>query len=252
MERIDRLMVDKGIVVSRTQAQRLILAGKVQVSFLGQVESPRKYSQKYPESTDIDVAWEEGDRFVSRGGLKLAGALDECGLDIHGFTVLDVGQSTGGFTDCSLQRGASRVIGVDVGHNQLASALRGDSRVVCLEGINARQLPVSLLQSYADHQGFDLIVMDVSFISQTLILPSLISLMKCGGYLLSLVKPQFEVGLSGLGKGGLVKDESKYPKVEKKVRDACLEHGLRVQQFFDSPIRGGDGNREFFIISTRQ
>ena len=248
MKRIDRLMVDQGVVSSRTHAQRLITEGRVTVLDAGTSEIPTKPSHKFPEEVDIQVKFNETDRYASRGGLKLAGALEKTGLNITGFTVLDVGQSTGGFTDCVLQAGAEKVVGIEVGHNQLVEALRKDERVICLEGMNARSLPEAELLSYtAGNAGFDLIVMDVSFISQTKILPALAPLMKQGGHLISLVKPQFEVGSSGLGKGGIVRDESLYPQVKKTIKEYCEVLKLEVQDYFKSPIKGGDGNKEFFV-----
>ncbi len=251
MERIDRLLVDQGVVISRTQAQRLIAEGRVRVWFSGSWESPGKPSQKYPSCVEVKVEFDASDRFVSRGGLKLAGALEIAGLDINGLTVLDVGQSTGGFTDCVLQAGADKVVGVEVGHDQLVQSLRGDSRVVCLEGVNARSLPDNMLLEHISSNGFDLAVMDVSFISQTKILPSLVPVLREGGHLLSLVKPQFEVGPSGLGKGGIVRNEKLYPKVQRDISTLCESLGLNVKAWFDSPIKGGDGNREFFIWAIK-
>ena len=252
MERIDRLLVNQGVVNSRTQAQRLISEGKVKVYNAGGWETPNKPSIKYPDVVEIQVEFDEADRFASRGGLKLAGALERSGLDISGATVIDVGQSTGGFTDCALQAGAAKVVGIEVGHDQLVQPLRGDSRVVCLEGMNARALPEQELLEYTPgSKGFDLAVMDVSFISQTKILPSLTPLLKSGGQLLSLVKPQFEVGQEGLGKGGIVRDESLYPKVKKMIKDHCEKLGLEVVDYFASPIKGGDGNKEFFIWARK-
>ena len=250
MERIDRLLVNQGIVHSRTQAQRLISEGRVKVYNAGGWETPVKPSIKFPDIAEIQVERNETDRYVSRGGLKLAGALEKTGLDISGAVVIDAGQSTGGFTDCALQADAGKVVGIEVGHGQLVQSLRDDERVICLEGINARALPKEELLEYTpDQKGFDLAVMDVSFISQTKILPSLIPLLRCGGHILSLVKPQFEVGQAGLGKGGIVRDASLYPKVEKEIKQLCKDLGMTVLDYFDSPIKGGDGNREFFIFA---
>ena len=247
MRRLDLILVDQGKVASRTRAQRLISAGKVKVRAGAQWETPVKAGQKYPDWIDIDIDQDEADRYVSRGGLKLQGALAMSGLSLAGATVIDVGQSTGGFTDCALQAGAAKVVGIEVGHGQLVDALRDDSRVICLEGMNARALPISLLDYSPAQQGFDVAVMDVSFISQTRILPALVLLLRPGGHLLSLVKPQFEVGPGGLGKGGIVRDDSLYPQVEQTIKACCQEVGLSVCGYFDSPITGGDGNREFFI-----
>lgn len=246
-------MVDQGVVSSRTHAQRLISEGRVKVLDAGQCVSPMKPSHRFPEGVDIQIELNETDRYVSRGGLKLTGALENTGLDITGFAVLDVGQSTGGFTDCVLQAGASKVIGIEVGHDQLVESLRYDERVVCFEGMNARSLPEAKLLSHTrDQQGFDLVVMDVSFISQTKILPALIPLMKPCGHLISLVKPQFEVGKAGLGKGGVVRDKSLYPQVKDDIKACCESLGLDVRDYFSSAIKGGDGNKEFFIWATRR
>lgn len=247
MQRIDQLLVSRGKVSSRSRAQRLIAEGRVQVQMSGGWETPKKAGQKYSEVVEIKVELDAADRYVSRGGMKLAGALAVSSLDITDHEVIDVGQSTGGFTDCALQSGAAKVVGIEVGHDQLVDSLRGDSRVICLEGMNARELSQSLLEYTREGEGFDLAVMDVSFISQTKILPSLAPLLKPGGQLLSLVKPQFEVGPSGLGKGGIVQDEALYPEVESKITGLCEQLGLKVQGYFESSIQGGDGNREFFV-----
>ena len=252
MERIDRLLVNQGRVTSRTQAQRLISEGRVKVFNAGSWESPMKPSIKYSDAVEIQIELNETDRYVSRGGLKLAGALEKTALDISATTVIDVGQSTGGFTDCALQAGADKVVGIEVGHDQLVASLRSDARVVCLEGMNARALSADRLLKYTHNaRGYDLAVMDVSFISQTRILPSLVPLLRKGGHLLSLVKPQFEVGPSAIGKGGIVRDPSLYAKVEQEIRLHCKSLGLEVLDFFDSPIKGGDGNREFFIFAQK-
>jgi 23S rRNA (cytidine1920-2'-O)/16S rRNA (cytidine1409-2'-O)-methyltransferase len=210
---------------------------------------------------------------VSRGGLKLEAALKQTGLNVAGLQCLDVGQSTGGFTDCLLQQGAAFVVGVDVGSAQLHPKLRADPRVLCVEGINARALDAAdLVAAYEDSTGadgqfdieegedtqagdfepeFDLIVADLSFISQTLVLPAVVPLLKAGGTLLTLVKPQFELQPGQVGKGGIVKDAAMYVVVEQRLREACAELGLTVTAWFDSPIAGGDGNREFFIAARK-
>jgi 23S rRNA (cytidine1920-2'-O)/16S rRNA (cytidine1409-2'-O)-methyltransferase len=225
-------------------------------------------------------------RYVSRGGLKLEAALKLVGLSVEGFACLDVGQSTGGFTDCLLQAGAKSVVGVDVGSAQLHPQLRSDPRVLCVEKVNARALTAEdLIQAYEDSTGedgqfdvedddfdeedqasdaadaaptesefvpeFDLIVADLSFISQTLVLPAVVPLLKAGGTLLTLVKPQFELQPGQVGKGGIVKEPEFYVVVEQRLREACAALGLTVTAWFDSPIAGGDGNREFFICATK-
>ncbi|XLM20672.1 methyltransferase domain-containing protein, partial [Chromobacterium piscinae] len=169
-----------------------------------------------------------------------------------GWTALDVGQSTGGFTDCLLQSGARRVVGVDVGHEQLHPRLREDARVRYFEGVNARALDHAALLAANDGDGFDLMVCDVSFISLSLVLPSALPLLKPGGRLLSLVKPQFEVGREGLSKGGIVRDESLYPLVRDKINRVLAEQNMQVLAWFDSPIKGGDGNHEFFVHAGRR
>ena len=169
-----------------------------------------------------------------------------------GWRCLDVGQSTGGFTDVLLQRGAAKVAGVDVGHGQLHERLRGDARVVCIEKCNARSLDAGVLATAGVEAGFDLAVGDLSFISLTLVLPAVAPLLHAGGRLLMLAKPQFELQPGQLGKGGIVRDEALYPVVEQRLRAACEASGLAVDGWFDSPIRGGDGNREFFVLACKE
>jgi 23S rRNA (cytidine1920-2'-O)/16S rRNA (cytidine1409-2'-O)-methyltransferase len=246
MARVDALLVAAGLAPSRTAAQRLVEAGRV--SWAGGIVA--KPAQELPSGTVLTVAADASDRYVSRGGLKLAGALAATGIDPAGKACLDVGQSTGGFTDCLLQSDARRVVGVDVGHDQLHPRLRGLPAVTALEGINARELSAGRLGSAFPEGGFDLIVGDVSFISLTLILPQLPALLASGGELLLLVKPQFEVGAGKLGKGGIVRDPALFGEVENKIRAAAADCGLTVKGWLDSPIPGGDGNREFFIWLT--
>jgi 23S rRNA (cytidine1920-2'-O)/16S rRNA (cytidine1409-2'-O)-methyltransferase len=188
---------------------------------------------------------------VSRGGLKLEGSLQSSGLTAQGLRCLDVGQSTGGFTDCLLQHGAAQVVGLDVGHGQLHPRLRDDARVVCVERINARELQADDERVPNAHEGFDLVVGDLSFISLTLVLPALLPLLKKGGALLMLVKPQFELQPSDIGKGGLVKDEASYVQVEARLREACAALHLEVLGYWPSAIAGGDGNKEFWIGARR-
>ncbi len=241
--RADQRLVDLGLAESRTAARRLIEAGRVRGPD-GPVAKPSQVLDR-GAALVADTGGEES-RYVSRGGIKLAGALAHTGLDVAGRTCLDLGQSTGGFTDCLLQAGAARVVGVDVGRGQLHERLARDPRVVSLEGINARDLRPSDLPLPA----YDLVVGDLSFISLTLVLPRLPALAAPGGDLLLLVKPQFEVGPQGIGKGGIVRDAGHYPEVEQKLRSAAAACGLSVRDYFPSPIAGGDGNREFFIWMT--
>jgi len=187
---------------------------------------------------------------VSRGGLKLEGALRHTGLDVTGAVCLDVGQSTGGFTDCLLQHGASLVVGVDVGQGQLHERLRIDPRVLAIEQCNARELSAERLVTAGGPQAagpFDCVVGDLSFISQTLVWPALLPLLKPNGHLLMLVKPQFELQPEHIGKGGLVKDVALYARVEQRIAQACQGNGLTQRDYFESTITGGDGNREFFV-----
>jgi len=241
--RADQLLVERGLAPSRTVAQRLIEAGRVSWSG-GPIA---KVSLVLPGNAELTVAEDETDRYVSRGGIKLAGALAHTKLDVRGKTCLDVGQSTGGFTDCLLQAGAASVAGIDVGHGQLHPKLRDDPRVSWTEGVNARELQKSAVA--ARHYG--LIAADLSFISLTLVLPQLPALLADGGDMLLLVKPQFEVGPTHVGKGGIVRDAALYPQVEAKLRQAAKAAGLRVVDYFDSPIAGTDGNREFFIWTRK-
>lgn len=244
--RIDLLMVEKGFAQSRSRAQAMIAGGKVFVVSGGQRKAVTKASMQIDPEDKLEV---DGDalRFVSRGGLKLQGALEKTGIDPFGCRVLDVGISTGGFTDCLLQAGAARVIGIDVGRDQLAQRLRTDSRVQLFEGVNARDLSSVPLKESNDGRGFGLIVVDVSFISLTLVLSELIQYLEDSSSILALVKPQFEVGREGIGKNGIVKDAKLYAGVEDKIRKTCAGLGLRVEAYFESPIEGSDGNREFFV-----
>ncbi len=182
-------------------------------------------------------------RYVGRGGLKLEAALREFAVEVEGLTCLDVGASTGGFTDCLLQKGARRVVAIDVGHNQLDWRLRRDERVEVREGVNARYLrPEDFTET------FDLVVMDVSFISATKVLPALSALLTGGGRIITLVKPQFEVGRGEVGKGGIVTDAAKQRRVLAEVNAAAESLGLSVRATMESPVRGADGNLEFLAL----
>lgn len=221
----------------------MIQAGRVRLDGLPAL----KAALEVTDDAQPEVIADEDDRFVSRGGLKLAGALGQTGLDVHGMICLDIGQSTGGFTDCLLQAGARHVVGVDVGHGQLHPRLVADPRVTAIEGTNCRALTAAMLGPAFPERGFDLIVGDLSFISLTLILPKLHPMLANGGHLLLLVKPQFEVGAGKVGKGGIVRNNALFGEVESKLRQCARDNGLVVRDWLDSPIAGGDGNREFFI-----
>jgi 23S rRNA (cytidine1920-2'-O)/16S rRNA (cytidine1409-2'-O)-methyltransferase len=243
--RADQLLVERGLAATRSQAQRLIASGV-------RWRAPRgwqpvaKNGDEIPPQAEIELLDAAEARYVSRGGLKLEGALRDSGVDAAGKVCLDVGQSTGGFTDCLLQQGAARVVGVDVGHGQLHDKLRHDPRVVAIEKTNARELTRAQVGG-----DFDIIVGDVSFISLTLVLPALVPLLKPGGDLLMLVKPQFELQPGQLGKGGIVTDASLHAVVEQRIRGCCAALGLEVCGWFASAITGGDGNREFFLHSRK-
>ena len=237
MMRLDRALAARGLVRSRTEAQALIAAGQVQIG--GQVA--RRSSQTVAEDDTLTVVGERNP-FVSRGGLKLAAALEGFALSVSGRTALDVGASTGGFTDCLLQRGAARVIAVDAGHGQMVPDLAADPRVESREGINARFLTPADFDSF-----FGVIVADLSFISLTLVLPALAPLLADGGDLILLVKPQFEVGAARLGKGGIVRDPALREQAVRRVAEAAFSQGLEAHGRLTSPILGGDGNEEYLL-----
>ncbi len=249
--RADQLLVERGLAASRSQAQRLIASGVQWRLGSGAFRRVGKNGDEVPQTAELVLLDDAEARYVSRGGLKLEGALQASGWDVSGWRCLDVGQSTGGFTDCLLQRGAAQVVGVDVGHGQLHPRLRGDARVVCIEGLNARELQAGDERIPGAALGFDLAVGDVSFISLTLVLPGIAALLKPGGRLLMLVKPQFELQPGQVGKGGIVRDPGLYAQVEVRIRQACVATGLQVQAWRNSPIEGGDGNREFLVQAVR-
>lgn len=329
--RADIFLVEAGHASTRSQAQRLIAAGvQWRLSPLSPWQKVGKNGDDIPSIAEVHLLDDAEAKYISRGGLKLEGALLALGLSVAGRRCLDVGQSTGGFTDCLLQQGADQVIGVDVGHDQLHDQLRSDSRVVCVEGVNARSLTPQALELACDvalsevieteednetqpeapyswmrnggqvdeeyddsddakdkdiehfkseraarakarEQGtlpverrrradraevnitpeFGVVTGDLSFISLTLVLPALVPLLAADGDLLMLVKPQFELQPGQVGKGGIVRDESLYAVVEKRIRDCCAEQGLVVKAWLDSAIQGGDGNQEFFVYARR-
>ena len=253
MKRLDIHLVDLNLATSRTHAQKLIAANRVSFKQGNQWKVLTKPSFKVDAECELMVEAHEEDKFVSRGGLKLEGALSDNHIDVTGMIGLDVGCSTGGFTDCLLQRGAKHVVGIDVGHGQLAKPLLEDKRVTLYEGINARELDPQLVLPHTHNgQGFDVVVMDVSFISQTKILPALAPVMRQGGQLISLVKPQFEVGKEGIGKGGIVKDKSLYKTVESDIKQLCETLGFEIKTYIPSPIKGGDGNTEFLLWCVKE
>jgi 23S rRNA (cytidine1920-2'-O)/16S rRNA (cytidine1409-2'-O)-methyltransferase len=240
--RLDQLMVERGLAGSRAKAQALVLAG--------QVFSGERRLDKPGQAVAADVPLEvraSGLPYVSRGGIKLAYALEHFGIDPAGMVGLDVGASTGGFTDVLLQRGARRVYAVDVGHGQLDWRLRNDSRVVVLEKINARHLGREHVP-----EPLDLVVSDVSFISLELALPAALALVATRALLIALIKPQFEVGKGQVGKGGVVRDPALHDAVCARIsRWLAEEQGWCVRGVVPSPITGPKGNREFLIAAGR-
>lgn len=238
-ERIDKLLVDQGLADSRTKAQALVMAGVVLVDD----QRVNKPSEKFPITATLRIKEGAEARFVGRGGLKLEAALREFSIDVKGLTCLDVGASTGGFTDCLLQHGARKVVAVDVGHNQMDWRLRNDPRVELREGVNARHLTPSDF----DHK-FDLATIDVAFISATKILPAVVHLLNFGGLIVTLIKPQFEVGKGEVGKGGIVRDPHQHERVIDEVNSVAESLGLMVSGRIMSPIQGADGNVEFLAL----
>lgn len=223
---------------SREKAQALIMAGQVVVGDHAVDKAGRQVG------TDAEIRIKgEVHPYVSRGGLKLKRALDEFGVEVTGLVAVDVGASTGGFTDCLLQHGARRVFAVDVGYGQLAWKLRQDQRVVSIEKTNIKALMPDMLDEVPD-----LAVIDASFISLVKVLPATVNLVRPGGRIIALIKPQFEVGKGEVGKGGIVRDPAAHERVIDAVRQTAQDMGLEVAGLCESPITGADGNREFLIL----
>jgi 23S rRNA (cytidine1920-2'-O)/16S rRNA (cytidine1409-2'-O)-methyltransferase len=243
-ERIDKIIVDYGFSESIKNAQALIMSGVVLVNNQ-RVEKP---SELFTSDAIIRIKGDEKKHnFVGRGGLKLKSALEKFHIQPSEYVCLDVGSSTGGFTDCLLQKGAKKVFAVDVGTNQIDWKLRNDERVEVRENTNARYLKT---ENFADK--FDLIVMDVSFISVTKIFSTLLPLLKDNGKIITLVKPQFEIEKGEVGKGGIVRETEKHEKVITQVNQAAEDIGLCVLDIIESPILGADGNKEFLVLYERR
>ena len=239
--RIDKLLVERGLVASRERAQAMILAGRVLAN--------EQKILKAGVAVDADAAIRligEDLKYVGRGGLKLERALDYWQVDLTGKPCMDVGASTGGFTDCMLQHGAAHVLAVDTGYGQIDARLRNDSRVRLMERTNARYLPEDQVP-----EAIEFVAMDVSFISATLVLPSVLRAAFKGapGQLVVLVKPQFEVGREHVGKGGIVRDEAEQQRAVEKVRTLLTELKARCTDVIESPITGAEGNREFLLYA---
>jgi 23S rRNA (cytidine1920-2'-O)/16S rRNA (cytidine1409-2'-O)-methyltransferase len=240
-ERIDKLLVERGLAESRTKAQALVMAGVVLVN----EQRVAKPSDQVPTNAELRVKGNEdpASKYVSRGGVKLESALRNFDIDVRDLVCLDIGASTGGFTDCLLQHGAKQVVAVDVGHNQLDWRLRNDPRVDGREDVNARYLKPEDFEC-----KFDLAVMDVSFISATKVMPAIIDLLTETGSLIVLIKPQFEVGRGEVGSGGIVRDPEKHARVVEEVNHVAEELGFKVGGVIQSPIQGANGNVEFLAL----
>lgn len=242
-ERIDKLLVQGGFAESRTKAQALVMAGVVLVNEK-RIDKP---SELFAPDAAIRIKGDSPEnKYVGRGGLKLEAALKTFSIDPSGFTCIDIGASTGGFTDCLLQHGAERIVAIDVGTNQLVWSLRTDPRVDIRENTNARNLKPTDFE-----MKFDLAVMDVSFISVTKILPAVIPLLKPTGSIIVLIKPQFEVGKGEVGKGGIVRETEKHERVIAEVNQFAAGIGLRNKGLIESPILGAEGNKEFLTLYER-
>ncbi len=242
-DRIDKLLMTRGFADSRSKAHALVMAGVVLVG----EKRVAKPSETFAADAAIRIKGDSPEaRYVGRGGLKLEAALVSFAVDPTGFVCIDVGSSTGGFTDCLLRHGAARVVAIDVGTNQLVWSLRTDVRVEVRENTNARRLKPGDFDIL-----FDLAVMDVSFISVTKIIPALIPLLGPTGMIIVLIKPQFEVGRGEVGKGGIVRDAEKHQKVILKVNEFAAAAGLHLKGQIDSPILGAGGNKEFLALYAR-
>ncbi|MDE3066363.1 MAG: TlyA family RNA methyltransferase [Verrucomicrobiota bacterium] len=243
MLRLDQALVERGLCPSREKAKRAVLAGQVRIN----ARPARKPGD--PVKPEDTLTLDTADPYVSRGGHKLARALDRFELEVAGLVALDLGASTGGFTDCLLQRGAAKVFAVDVGRGQLAWKLRRDPRVVVMEGTNARHLTAAQLS-----QPFDLVVMDCSFISLKKILPTAAPLLKPGGKMVALVKPQFEAGKAEADKGrGVIRDPAVHARILEDLREfVATRSGLSWRNVVESPLTGPAGNKEFLALIEKQ
>ena len=244
-ERIDKLLVELGLADSRTKAQAMVMAGLVLVNEQ-RVDKP---SDSVVPGAEIRIKGgdDPASRYVGRGGLKLEAALREFQIKVEGLICLDVGASTGGFTDCLLQHGARKVVSIDVGHNQIDWRLRNDARIEVREGVNARYLTPAEFD-----EEFELAVMDVSFISATKIIPAIVPLLAAAGQLVTLIKPQFEVGRGEVGKGGIVRDPQQQMRVVDEVNGVASNLGLQVRGVIESPIQGAEGNVEFLALYEKR
>ncbi len=253
--RLDVFLVEKELAASRTQAQELIDAGYVRLKkqSISTILDKASYQVKSEEYNSITVEKNELHKYVSRGGLKLEAALQAIKLEVTGKVVLDVGQSTGGFTDCLLQSGAQQVIGIDVGHHQLHEKIKADSKVKYLEGLHVKDLyQHQTFLSYRPPQGFDLVVIDVSFISLTKVMNDIKSHLKPSGDYLFLVKPQYELDAKSLDNNGIVKNPKSYSKVQTQIEQEAIRCFGSMISYFKSEKLGKDGNQEFFIYGKKK
>ena len=241
--RADVYLFSQGAVKSRKQAKDMIDAGAVSVDGA----KVKKASEDIDENVTHEIKVEKTEKYVSRGGLKLEAALDAFGIDVSGLVALDIGASTGGFTDCLLQRGVSRCVAVDSGHGQLDPGIANDERVTSYEKYNARELSADIIPD-----GADVAVMDVSFISQTLIIERVSRVLKENGVFISLIKPQFEAGRSAIGKGGVVRSAADREAAVHRVVDFANSVGLVCLALIVSPIKGGDGNTEYLAMFKKE
>ncbi len=248
-KRLDLFLHEMKLVSSRTKAQDLIYAGAIYVNDKIMLRPSFLVDAK----DRVDIRDSDELKFVSRGGLKLSGALKHLSFDVTDFEVLDVGISTGGFSDCLLKNGVKKILGVDVGQGQLHPSLHNLQKLKLLEKVNARDMHQnSHVLNEKPKQGWDLATIDVSFVSLQLVLPAVSALVKDFGFILALVKPQFEVGPSQLNKNGIVKDDKLFVQLEVTLKEKCAQIGLQVKDYFSSAIEGKDGNREFFIFLQKQ
>lgn len=254
MKRLDQFLVDADLAPTRSKAQQMIRSGEIEILFQGkwrtEFSPARKINAQVTDHVRIK-ATARTLKYVSRGGLKLESALDHLGLNVTGWRCLDVGQSTGGFTDVLLKQGAARVLGFDVGHDQLHPDLRADPRVFAQEGLHVRDLKANHVFFSRIQDGLELTVVDVSFISLAHVLPVLSEVLMKGCRLLCLVKPQFEVGPKGIGKGGIVTETELFDIVRSRVLLDLKKCGFTDKDYFPCAVRGQDGNQEFFVYAVR-
>ena len=253
--RLDQFLVDNKHFTSRSKAKEYIISEGVEIlnALTSETKIIKTPSYKITENLTVNISFKETPitKFVSRAGLKLEGAIEHLNLKVKDLSFLDVGISTGGFTDCLLQHGAESIVGIDVGHDQLSQSLRADSRVTSIEGLNIKDLNDDEEFNKISQGKFDACVVDVSFISLIHVIKSVVKYVRDDGFLLVLVKPQFEMGPSALNKKGVIKNESSYTLLEEKIRELFKNHDLKVLDYFSSSIKGKKGNKEFFIYAKK-